>query len=305
MDEEKENSASDLHGLLSLELPRILGELDSSSVLGSWPGGLTPAKSAAFFDPPLYDIGHHHPHPEICLLLSGRCRLSLGSSVVALIPGQLVLIPPRAIHAETFLEPSLSYRLGWWILPPAEPLFQTTAYQAQSGFSVVHRTSLVESAPSLETLSLLATAGAGPALLPFKEALLSTLTGLMRRYREPGASMDQRPQVVDQALEYIRDHLHGPLDLAEVGRAVMLSPNYLTTLFKQHTGFSLGQTIKRLRIERACALLRDTRLQIQEISTRVGFSDPFAFSKAFRRHVGVAPRNYRENPDGVTMDSHS
>lgn len=295
----------DLLQHLSLDLPQTLGALRPGDILGNWPQGMVEATPAPSFVPSLYEADHHHPHAEICLALSGKCRLSLGQARVFLYPGQMVLIPPHEIHAETYASPSSSYSLAWWILSADEPTFQITNYSQKEGFSVQHRTALTSSFSALKALHVATMGNCPPEFLPFKEALLNTLLELMRRYREPGTVLDQRPQVVEQAYRYIREHLHEPLELAAVSREVLLSPNYLTSLFKQHTGASLGQTIKKLRIERACSLLRNSSKQIQEISALVGFQDPFAFSKAFRKHTGVAPSQYRERVQTCKMDSHS
>jgi AraC-like DNA-binding protein len=49
----------------------------------------------------------------------------------------------------------------------------------------------------------------------------------------------------------------------------------------------------RLRIQRACELLNNTALSVQEIGQTVGFSDPYYFSRAFKRIIGASPNQYR------------
>jgi AraC-like DNA-binding protein len=287
-----------LNSLLTESLPARIGGIGPGQVHGAWPGGIRRLAVSEPFESPVSAGNHRHPHPEICLLLDGRCRLSYDDQPTEVESGALVLIPGDLIHGESYHPKREPYRLAWWILPPASPLFQVTSYDPEEGFSVIHRIPLErmgsEMAAALDRLSGIAGTRTEPDLLCLKEALLTTVVLLMRLVGRGVADLDQRVQVVNLAMQYIETHLQEPLDLAEVGKAVHLSPNYLTTLFKRHTGHSLGQTIKQMRVRRACALLEDPRLKIKEVADAVGISDPFTFSKVFRGIEGVSPSEYRE-----------
>jgi AraC-like DNA-binding protein len=287
-----------LSNLLTESLSVRIGGLGPREVHGPWAGGIRRLALSEPFESPVSAGNHRHPHPEICLLLDGRCRLSYDDQPTEVDAGALILIPGDLIHGESYHPKREPYRLAWWILPPASPLFQVTAYDPEEGFSVIHRIPLErlgsDMTTALERLGELAGSRQAPELLPLKEALLTTVVLLMRLVGRGVADLDQRMQVVDLATRFIETHLQEPLDLAEVGKAVHLSPNYLTTLFKRYTGNSLGQTIKRLRVRRACALLEDPRLKIKEVAAAVGIPDPFTFSKVFRAIEGVSPSEYRE-----------
>lgn len=294
------------------ELPRVLGTLTQDKVLGAWHGGLDGRKTAPVFASPLYGMDHAHSHPEICLLLAGRCRLSLGpwikgegadsglvsGRVIELSAGDLVLLPGGLPHAEGFGEEGDAYSLAWWILPPAEAHLQVTEYRGGSEFEVMHRVLLsgfpLEVEERLQLLASLCNDCRNPSFFGLKEALLAVVLGVLRRALE-GRDLDQRPQAVERALEFIEQNLHRPLDLAEVGRAAHLSPNYLTALCKRHTGESLGSLIKRRRIERAKQLLLRGDLQIKQVASAVGFDDPYSFSRAFRAQEGLSPSEFRNS----------
>ena len=83
--------------------------------------------------------------------------------------------------------------------------------------------------------------------------------------------------------------------LVLLARAVLLSPNYLTTLFRTEVGMPLGSYIKRDCVARAKALLTDTDKSVKEIAYDLGFDDPYTFSRTFKRVEGVAPAHYRRN----------
>jgi AraC-like DNA-binding protein len=92
--------------------------------------------------------------------------------------------------------------------------------------------------------------------------------------------------------DFVRTHTARPLALADVARAVHMSPNYLTSLYHSQTGMSLGRFILTERIALAQRMLRRPESSVKSVGLEVGFSDPFTFSRAFKRITGVAPRTW-------------
>lgn len=79
-----------------------------------------------------------------------------------------------------------------------------------------------------------------------------------------------------------------------IAKAVEISPSYFLTLFKQSTGMAPHQYVITRRIERAKALLTQTRLPIAEIATRTGFADQSHLTRLMRRHTGLTPKMLRD-----------
>jgi AraC-like DNA-binding protein len=100
-------------------------------------------------------------------------------------------------------------------------------------------------------------------------------------------------QVVHKSIAYIRNHLSADLDRTLLARNACVSPGYLSTLFKKHTGYSPIQYITKMRMDRAKQLLRASTLPIHTVARSVGFTDPFYFSRVFAKEVGISPRDYR------------
>ena len=74
---------------------------------------------------------------------------------------------------------------------------------------------------------------------------------------------------------------------------VNLNPTYLSERFKQVTGMSPLQFVKRERIARAQQLVRETSRSLIEIALEVGYRSPSHFARVFRRVVGVTPTEFR------------
>ncbi len=76
----------------------------------------------------------------------------------------------------------------------------------------------------------------------------------------PSAASSAYPAPVAQAVDYLLNHLGDPLTQAAMARRVGYSKNHFCRVFKQHTGESYNAFLSRARIERACVLMRDWRV---------------------------------------------
>jgi DNA-binding response OmpR family regulator len=90
---------------------------------------------------------------------------------------------------------------------------------------------------------------------------------------------------------------HAPaewLGLDSLARRVGTHEKKLTELFRQQFGLTVYEYLAELRLENARRQLADSHLQIQLIADQAGYSNASDFSRAFRRHYGIAPRQYRQ-----------
>lgn len=277
----------------------MLGGLEPPRVLGPW-RKRTPAerRHRAKFVPALYDDNHAHEHAELCLLLEGQCVFSLDHAAAILQPGDLVVCPAGHAHAEAFVRKSDTYRLAWWSLNSEEPTLHVTRYTRRGGFAMDHRMSLTalpaEARKRLDVLRTLASGRDVPELETMREAMLTLTLALYRRALDGGEKqLDTRAQLVRRAAEFVKAHAREPLTLSGVARAVHVSPNYLTGLFRTETGTSLGRFILEERMACAQELLRKPEASVKAVALELGFADPFTFSRAFKRVTGQPPRNWQ------------
>ncbi len=96
----------------------------------------------------------------------------------------------------------------------------------------------------------------------------------------------------------MKGKLSEPLRLSELANYSGLSVPHYTVLFRRQAGFSPIDWLGRLRIQYACELLDTCQLSVGEIARQAGFSDPYYFTRCFRRVVGLPPRKYRRVPKG-------
>lgn len=94
--------------------------------------------------------------------------------------------------------------------------------------------------------------------------------------------------------DYIRSYFDKSLKLGEVARIACLSPNHLLRTYSQIYGRTPHQHISEFRIQKAKQLLSEIDNSMTDITFKLGFQNPVSFSKMFKQHVGISPKEYRK-----------
>jgi AraC family transcriptional regulator len=98
---------------------------------------------------------------------------------------------------------------------------------------------------------------------------------------------------VNKAVDYVTHNLAGPLRLEDVARAACFSPFHFHRIFHALMGETLAAFVKRIRLERSVYLLSHRAgARLTEIALACGFSSSSDFSRSFRAHYGVSPRQF-------------
>lgn len=106
---------------------------------------------------------------------------------------------------------------------------------------------------------------------------------------------EQKSQMVEEIKEYIQAHYcESDMGLARVGSEFRVSESYLSALFKEQSGGNFGDFLETLRIEKACELLQDKTITVNEVAEEVGYNSVQSFRRAFKRVRGVSPKEQRE-----------
>ena len=99
---------------------------------------------------------------------------------------------------------------------------------------------------------------------------------------------------VQSCCDYIETHLEQKIELEALARRIGYSEYYLSRKFKNETGVSINEYIRRARIDRAKILLATTSMSIQSISDRLCFGSRSFFADTFRKETGIPPAEYRK-----------
>lgn len=96
--------------------------------------------------------------------------------------------------------------------------------------------------------------------------------------------------------QYLQDHYREEISLGELAKETGFSPDYLSRMFKKYNQESPIKYLTHLRIEKAKEILRtQIELGIGEVGERVGYSDPYYFSRVFKEQTDLYPKEYRQS----------
>lgn len=104
---------------------------------------------------------------------------------------------------------------------------------------------------------------------------------------------DLRARYAERAITYIRNHYAENIAIQDIANELSMSESHLSRVFRESMDCTLGEYIAKYRINIACELLKDVRLRVSQVATRVGYADSRYFSVIFRRIVGMTPNSYR------------
>jgi len=116
--------------------------------------------------------------------------------------------------------------------------------------------------------------------------------------RQKGANgLHRKARWLEQTLEVIEAELGGSLGVTGVAASVGVHPVTLARAFRRTFGCTMGDYVRRRRIERSMRQLRESRASLAEIAATNGFADQSHFSNLFRRYMGITPSRYRSLRD--------
>lgn len=246
----------------------------------------------------------YRPVQELIISIVLRARhapvlrdIGCGSQRFNAMPGQVLLTPPSCGSYWRFEGNPLVLHLGVALHPLAQ-LLSANADLIESRIKQLARRQLNEPLVGQIARRLWDSgsgAGEGGSYAPnYLGAILALLLEA-----SPAADDAGRKEVpalpawrLRKTMEAIDGAGHAP-SVAQLARSVALSPDHFSRSFKASTGRPPYQVLSEMRIERAKALLRESRLSITELALDLGFSSPAHFSSRFRQLTGLTPSAWR------------
>ncbi len=118
----------------------------------------------------------------------------------------------------------------------------------------------------------------------------------LKRWRSHNTTHQFYYKAVNKTIDYINDHLTDIIHLSHLAQIAHISEFHFHRIFKSIMGESPGDYIQRLRLEKAAFKLQTTKLNITDIVEQSGYQSHQAFTKAFKKHFGTSPSDYRKQP---------
>ena len=109
-------------------------------------------------------------------------------------------------------------------------------------------------------------------------------------------------QRIDLVVEHMQRNVDKPVRVSTLSAVAGVSASHFFSQFKSVMGQAPIEYFIRLKMKRACELLRQSDLMVKEIAGSLGYSDPFHFSRMFRVVTGCSPSEYRSQGE-ISSDS--
>ena len=119
---------------------------------------------------------------------------------------------------------------------------------------------------------------------------------LYNRTRKGVIKMTEQVLAVQRMQEYIEAHLTEEITLADLARAARYSPWHAWRLFREYTGLSPGDYIRRLRLSKSALRLKNEKAKVSDVAFDLGFGSVDGYQRAFLREFGVCPGQYAKAP---------
>ena len=233
---------------------------------------------------------HTHDAASICLTLTGQGAEIVHGRRILMQPGNVIMRAPQIIHSDEYgAVPlrGLSIELDRkWLETCRHFLSVFESYRhfpngAVSALALrIYRESRIK-----DTVA--------PVIV---EGLMLEMLGHASR------SLVKMPVRPPGWLLQARDLLHGrfndPLNLVEIAHLVGVHPTHLARSFKKHYRTTVGEYLRRLRLDWATRRLSETEDSITEIALAAGFYDQSHFSHLFKQHTGLTPAEFRALSNG-------
>jgi AraC-like DNA-binding protein len=251
---------------------------------------------------------HFHPEYELHLVVNTSGRYFVGDFIGEFHPGNLVLTGPNLPHnwvsdlpkgcsiplrgriiqfSEHFIDDTMN------LLPELaalEPVLQASRrgvlFQAETSRKVWPLMSRIMQAQGVRRLELFM--GIADALSDAQSVRMLASPSYLA---DPSGYMSAG---MNKAIAYIRENLTQPFDEADLAKIAGQSTSSFSRSFRRHTGMSLVQYVKRLRINLACQILMSVeQASIADICYEVGFNNLSNFNRQFLAEKGMPPSRFR------------
>ena len=256
---------------------------------------------------------HRHDYHELIWIRKGSGQHLLDGREVTAVPGSITIIGRGQVHVfeRARSVTGAAVRFGEELLTEAtvgsayEPSFLLAGC---GGWAVTVPRDHHDAVD--HTIAMLAAEAAGPQDAHSSELqrhLLSVLLGWVERWYD--AERTERRDGDDSGVQLFRRFARvlerdfaSHHDAAHYADALAVPPATLSQALNRVTGHSTKELVTERVMLEAARLLRFTDRTMGEIAWATGFSDPLYFSRAFKRHHGMAPSAYRERSRGIRPD---
>ena len=240
----------------------------------------------SLYEPDTKIAQHSHSQSYFCIVLQGGYRETYDRRVRDCKPSTVVFHPPGEVHEDHFCETGgRLFRLEMkqlWLERARQRGSELDGATDFAGSTIGWLSSrLYKEFYQMDPLSPMVIEG-----LSLEMVGEAGRMSIKLRTRRP-------PRWLERAKEFLHDTFHEDSSLGKIANLTGIHPVHFARVFRQFYGCSVGEYIRRLRIDYASRQLSTTDTSLAEIGAAAGFSDQSHFSKSFKLITGMTPAQYR------------
>lgn len=231
------------------------------------------------------------PYQLIHFVLQGKGTLQINGQSLAVTEGDAFLIPAGQVsYYEASRDDPWTYAwIGFLGIQAQTYMHQIMSsledvYVAHGLFPEMYRDAIYEILAFKEDTT--------SSFLAVNSVLLRIMSFLFSDISFEEQAWGQR-SAADEVRFYLDMNYSKNLKMRSVAELLGFHPNYVTRIFQERFGISPKQYLMDLKLKKACSLLTSTQLPVSVVAYSLGFDDPLAFSKFFRREMSMSPSVYR------------
>ncbi len=240
---------------------------------------------------PLKCTAHLHYHIEVGCIISGRTTIHINTNTYDAEAGDIFVCFPNQIHQFDTIE-NENYHLFIFnpnILPEFSSIFT----------SLVPKNNIIKNALKDDELLSLTykISSTFNSTAPYKDVIvrgyLLAFFGKIFGHMEFSDSKAHDTDILGTILNYCVNNYYRQITLSDLEKELHISKYYISHIMSSKLGIGFNYYINSLRVSNACKYLISSNLSITEISEKVGFNTLRTFNRAFIRHIGISPSEYR------------
>lgn len=242
------------------------------------------------------------PEYHLHFILDGKGYFEINGRRYTLTRGQLFVVPPNVSSYVYQADQEKPWYYAWIAFNGT----QADRLMAKAGFDETHVIREANIPPEEFTELIYEMLKASQLTIANeldRAGYLYLIMALLIESNKPAPANDQHSvdNYIKHALQYIQFNYNRNINVQDIVNYVGINRSYFSYIFSQKMNMSPKEYLQQFRIEKAKSLLLDPSAPIAEIALKVGYKDPFIFSKNFKKTEGISPREYRSQSAGKSI----